>query len=212
MREETALQIGRTLLRWAVGTVVVGALIIIGTAARIVLVGHSDRHSAADAILVMGAAQYDGTPSPVFKARLDHAAALYRAGVASHVVTVGGGQPGDRVTESAAGRQYLITKGVPAASVIAVGEGNDTLVSLRSAAPALRAHGWDSIVLVTDPWHSERAGMMARDLGFHTQTSPVTSGPATDPSVRNRYILRETLGTLFYRLTGGSSGAGTAVF
>ena len=87
-----------------------------------------------------------------------------------------------------------------------------TLVSLRAAQGPLRSRGWSSIVLVTDPWHSARAMMMARDLGFHTEVSSVTSGPATDPSIRNRYILRETLGTLFYRLTGGTSGAGTAVF
>jgi uncharacterized SAM-binding protein YcdF (DUF218 family) len=202
----------QTALRWLAGTLVVVVVVAVGVVARTMLVGHQDQRAAADAILVMGAAQYDGRPSPVFQARLDHALQLYRAKVASHVVTVGGGQPGDRTTEAEAGRQYLIGKGVPASAILAVGVGSDTLVSLRAAQGPLRSRDWSSIVLVTDPWHSARAMMMARDLGFHTEVSSVTTGPATDPSIRNRYILRETLGTLFYRLTGGTSGAGTAVF
>lgn len=202
----------QTALRWLAGTLVVVVVVAAGVVARTVVVGHQDQRAAADAILVMGAAQYDGRPSPVFQARLDHALQLYRSKVASHVVTVGGGQPGDRTTEAEAGRQYLIGKGVPAAAILAVGVGSDTLVSLRAAQGPLRSRDWSSIVLVTDPWHSARAMMMARDLGFHTEVSSVTTGPATDPSIRNRYILRETLGTLFYRLTGGTSGAGTAVF
>jgi uncharacterized SAM-binding protein YcdF (DUF218 family) len=202
----------KTVGRWVGGALLAAVLVTAGVVVRTVVVGHQDQRAAADAIVVLGAAQYDGRPSPVFQARLDHALELYRADVSGHLVTLGGGQPGDRLTEAEAGRQYLMAKGVPPSAILPVGVGNDTLVSLRAAAGPMRSRGWVSMVLVTDPWHSARSTMMARDLGFHTEVSPVETGPATDPSVRTRYILRETLGTLFYRLTGGTSGAGTAVF
>ena len=205
------MHVGRTLLRWLAGAVLVSALIIAGILGRIVQFAHADQHARADVIVVMGAAQYNGRPSPVFAARLDHAAALYRAGAAAHVLTVGGGQPGDAVTEGEAGRRYLADAGLPGSALVAVGTGDDTLVSLRAAAAIMTDRGWTSVIVVTDPWHSARCRMIARDLGLAVQVSPVTTGPATARSVEPRYIGRELLGTLFYRLTGGSSGAGSAV-
>jgi uncharacterized SAM-binding protein YcdF (DUF218 family) len=174
-------------------------------------VGHQDERNQADAIVVLGAAQYDGRPSEVFAARLDHAADLYRAGVARHIVTIGGGQPGDRLTEGEAGRRFLVDAGIPASALVSVGTGDDTLVSLRAADQVLRDRDWNSVVLVTDPWHAARSQLIASDLGLSAQVSSVTQGPATAPGVEERYVLRETLGTLFYLLTGGSSGAGSAV-
>lgn len=206
-----ARTVGGTLLRYLAGAVLVIALVTGGIVIRIVQAGHSDQHAAADAIVVLGAAQYNGRPSPVFQARLDHAAELYRAGVAGHIVTVGGGQPGDASTEGASGRNYLAALGIPASALLAVGVGDDTVVSLRAAAAPLAERHWTSVVLVTDPWHSARSRMMARDLGWTVQVSPVTSGPAVRDDVEARYVLRETLGILYYRLTGGSSGAGSAV-
>ena len=156
----------RTLLRYLGGVALVGLLVVAGTWVRVGQIGDRDERAAADAIVVLGAAQYDGDPSPVFRARLDHAAELYRAGVAPRIVTIGGGQVG----------------------------------------------GWSSVVLVTDPAHSARSALMARDLGWAVQTSPVREGPALRDSVRTEYRLRETLGVLFYRVTGGSSGVGAPVF
>ncbi len=208
----SAVRVVRTLGRWLAGALMVAAVVGVGVVVRTVVVAHQDERESADAILVLGAAQYDGRPSAVFQARLDHALELYRDKVSAHLVTVGGGQLGDRLTEAEAGRRYLIGKGVPSSAILTVGVGDDTLVSLRAAADPMRARGWRSVVIVTDPWHSARSKMMTNDLGFDARVSPVTQGPATEPGVRNRYILRETLGTLFYRLTGGSSGAGTAVF
>ncbi len=201
----------RTVLRYLAGVALVSVLIIGGVALRIVGVAAVDQRESADAIIVLGAAQYDGDPSPVFRARLDHAAALYRAGVAQQVVTVGGGQPGDRTTEGAAGAAYLTSAGIPTAALTIVGTGADTLESLRAATPELAGHGWRSVVLVTDPWHAARAALMATDLGLMVQVSPVTEGPAVAAGVAARYVTRESLGVLFYRLTGGSSGAGTPV-
>lgn len=205
------MHVGRTLLRWLAGAVLVTVLVAAGVVVRIVQFGHTDQHATADAIVVMGAAQYNGRPSPVFAARLDHAAALYRDGDAPHIVTLGGRQIGDAETEGQAGKKYLAQSGVPESALLAVGVGNDTLISLRAAAAELATRGWQSVIIVSDPWHVARSRMIARDLGLFVQVSPVTSGPATGDSVELRYVERELLGTLFYRLTGGSSGAGSAV-
>ncbi len=201
----------RTVLRYLAGTAVVCALVITGTGWRTVLVAGEDQRGGADAIIVLGAAQYDGDPSPVFEARLDHAADLFRQGVADQVVVVGGGQATDRTTEGQAGRDYLAAAGIPEFALTAVPEGGDTLASLRAAAPVLADRGLSSVVLVTDPWHAARADLMATDLGLRVQVSSVREGPALRDGVALPYMLRETLGTLFYRLTGGSSGVGGTV-
>jgi uncharacterized SAM-binding protein YcdF (DUF218 family) len=201
----------RAMLRYLVGAIVVAGLVTVGVAVRIVQVGLTDEREPADAIVVLGAAQYNGTPSPVYQARLDHAAQLFRAGVAGQILTIGGGQTGDTTTEGQAGRQALIDAGIPAGSVTAVGVGNDTLVSLRAAALVLDRNNWTSIVLVTDPWHAHRSQLIARDLGLAAQVSPVDQGPATRRSVIPAYVLRETAGTLFYLVVGGPSGAGSPV-
>ncbi len=206
------MRVFRVLGRYVAGSALVAALVVAGVALHIVQVGQQQQQQArSDAIVVLGAAQYNGRPSEVFQARLDHAAGLYRAGVAQHIVTTGGGQPGDRLTEGEAGREYLLAAGVPDVALVSVGIGNDTLISLRAADQLLQDRGWNSVVLVTDPWHEARSQLIASDLGLSVQVSSVTSGPAAAPGVRTRYVQRETLGILFYLLTGGSSGAGSAV-
>jgi len=189
----------------------VSVLIGGGITLRIVQVGHQDQRARVDAIVVLGAAQYDGRPSKVYAARLDHAAELYRQGVATHILTIGGGQSADRVTEGVAGRLYLLDHGIPADALTAVPTGNDTLLSLRAAAVVLHANRWSTVVLVTDTWHAERSRLIATDLALTADVSSVTSGPSVQPGVQVRYVRRETLGILFYLLTGGSSGAGSAV-
>lgn len=206
---------GRTVLRaagrWVAGAVVVGVLMVAGIVVRTLQTGHADDAGPVDAVVVLGAAQYNGTPSPVYRARLDHALELYRAGVAPRVVTIGGGQPGDRTTEGATGREYLLEQGVPTSDLIAVGTGSDTLASLRATAGVLEQNDWHSVVLVTDPAHAHRAALMAADQGLRVGTSSVTEGPAAAADVQLRYYARETLGTLYYLLIGGSSGSGTPV-
>lgn len=201
----------RTVLRYLGGVALVAVLIAGGVVVRIVQVGLTDDRVAADAIVVLGAAQYDGDPSPVFQARLDHAAELYRDGVAPRIVTIGGGQTGDRTTEGDAGAAYLTGLGIDAAALTAVGEGDDTLASLRAADTLLVENGWTSVVLVSDPWHAARSRLMAEDLGMAVQVSPVQQGPAVGAGTAPRYVAREALGILYYRLTGGSSGVGSAV-
>ena len=181
-------------------------LVILATAARVWWVARDDNHPRSDAIVVLGASQFDGRPSAVFRSRLDHARALYDQGVAPRVVVLGGGALGDRTTEGASGAAYLTARGVTS---VAVGEGRDTLQSMRALDRVFQARSWHSAVLVTDPWHSLRSLRMAGDLGIRATSSPTRSGP----SVRTRgtevhYIARETGAYLYYRLFHRSSEAG----
>jgi len=209
-RQEHGGQV-RTLLRYLGGVALVGLLVVAGTWVRVAQISARDERADADAIVVLGAAQYDGDPSPVFRARLDHAAQLYRDGVAPRIVTIGGGRPDDVTTEGQAGAVYLTGAGIDPAALVAVGEGADTLASLRAADGVLAARGWTSVVLVTDPPHAARSALMARDLGWSVQTSPVREGPAVRDDVRTAYLLRETLGILYYRVAGGPSGISAPV-
>jgi uncharacterized SAM-binding protein YcdF (DUF218 family) len=194
-----------------VGALLMCLLVVGGTAFRVWQVARTDDRSPADTVVVLGAAQYDGDPSSIFAFRLRHAEALYEAGVAPRIVTAGGGRPGDVYTEAEAGRRYLIGRGVPADAVVAVGEGGDTLGSLRAVAARAARDGWDSAVVVSDPWHSLRARTMARDAGLEAWTSPTRSGPVVQTrETQARYIVRETAATLFYRLTHASADSSYA--
>jgi uncharacterized SAM-binding protein YcdF (DUF218 family) len=190
------------LTRTVVGIVLVGLLIVGGTAFRVWYVARADERPRVDAIVVLGAAQYNGRPSEIFQARLAHAQQLYEQGVAGVIVTTGGMRAGDAYTEAEAGANWLRDRGVPEEALIAVGEGNDTLRSLRAAAAEIRGRGWNDVVLVSDPWHSLRAGIMAEDSGLRAWTSPTHSGPIVQMrSTQARYILRETAALLYYRVS-----------
>ncbi len=197
----------KTVRRILALLVLVPLLVVGGTATRVWWVARQDDRPTSDAIVVLGASQFDGRPSAVFKARLDHAKALLDDGVAKRIVTVGGGRPGDRFTEAEAGKRYLAGQG--ATSVVAVGEGSDTLTSLKALKITFDARGWTSAVLVTDPWHSLRSRRMAQDLGITAATSPARSGPAVATrSTQVRYVARETAAYLYYRAFHRSSDAG----
>jgi len=156
----------------------------------------------ADAIVVLGAAQYDGDPSPVFAGRLDHAALLYEQGRAARIVVLGAGQPGDRFTEAEAGRTYLMDRGVPEDAIIPVPEGHTTLESLEAAAPVMEDAGLGSAFLVSDPWHNARVERMARDLGIDGHASATWHSAATSHETRLEGYVRETFAYLYYRLFG----------
>ncbi|WP_354561879.1 MULTISPECIES: YdcF family protein [unclassified Rhodococcus (in: high G+C Gram-positive bacteria)] len=194
--------LGRWTTRLILGVVLMGLLVVGGTAIRVWQVARIDDNSPAEAIVVLGAAQYSGTPSTVFEARLDQAAALYEQGVAPEIVTVGGKQEGDLFTEAASGRNYLIEQGVPADKITAVEEGSDTLESIEAVSDTLREQGRSSVVLVSDPWHSLRTRTMARDAGLDAWTSPTRTGPAVYTRESQAHgIARETGALLWYQLT-----------
>lgn len=156
----------------------------------------------ADAIIVLGAAQYDGTPSPVFKGRLDHAALLYGQDRAAMVMVLGGNQPGDRTTEAEAGRAYLIEQGVPEAAVTAVPVGHTSYESLQAAAHQMREQQLDTAFLVSDPWHNARIEAMASDLGFTGYASATWTSAAKTEETRVPGYVRETFAYLAYRVLG----------
>jgi uncharacterized SAM-binding protein YcdF (DUF218 family) len=196
------LVLRRWLARAAIAAVAVVVLLVGGTAFRIWQYGRIDDRGHADVIVVLGAAQYDGDPSSILEARLKHAKMLYDQGVAAEIVTVGGRKPTDRYTEAQAGDLYLARNGVPNSRIIAVNSGNDTLTSLQAAAIVLKAHGWNTAVLVSDPWHMFRSKTMAEASGIDAWTSPTHSGPAVRTrSTQLRYIARETAALLYYRVT-----------
>lgn len=195
------------VVRLVLGAVLMGALVVGGTVFRVWQVARADDREHADVVVVLGAAQYDGKPSPVLSARLDHAARLWRDGVAPTIVTVGGRRSGDNFTEARAGEKYLTSYGVPASAVVPVEEGADTLQSLRAVAERAQAEGWHSAVIVSDPWHSLRARTMADDFGLPSGTSPTRSGPVVQTrEIQARYIVRESGGLLYYRLTHSPAG------
>jgi uncharacterized SAM-binding protein YcdF (DUF218 family) len=178
---------------------------IAGCAIVVWMAAHHDDASEigrVDAIVVLGAAQYDGEPSPVFAGRLDHAALLFEQGRADRVLVLGGGQPGDRFTEAEAGRTYLVEKGVPEDAITPVPEGNTTFESLRAAAPLMRDGGMDSAFLVSDPWHNARMERMAGDLGIDGHASATWTSAATSQETRSEGYVRETFAYLYYRFVG----------
>jgi uncharacterized SAM-binding protein YcdF (DUF218 family) len=184
----------------------VGMLAIAGFAtARIWQQGTTDERQRVDAIIVLGAAQYDGTPSPVFEARLEHAVSLWRDGLAPAFIVTGGKLPGDRTTEAAAAREYAIAHGVPESAIFGEHEAHNTLDSLTAVAALMQERGLRSVVIVSDPTHMFRALKIANDLGLEAYGSPTTTSPvAEDPGLAARAVVHE-LGALgVYFLTGGA--------
>jgi uncharacterized SAM-binding protein YcdF (DUF218 family) len=147
------------------------------TVVRVWQVAQEDDRRPSQAIIVLGAAQFDGRPSAVFRARLDHAAQLYREGVAPLVVVTGGKQAGDRFTEAAAGATYLEGLGVPADAVLRETTSRNSWESLAASARFLLSDGIRRVVLVSDPFHSLRIRSIARELGFDAVTSPTRTSP-----------------------------------
>lgn len=204
---------GRVVLRRVAALVALAGLVAVlwvaSVAGRVWWVARQDDRTPVDAIVVLGASQYDGTPTSVFASRLDHAVALWGDEVAPVVVTVGSKLPGDRFTEAESGRRYLVDQGVDAADVVAVPEGRDTWRSLRAVDRLAEARGWDSVVLVSDPWHEFRAREMAERLGLTASTSPTRSGPSVwTREAQLRSIARETAAYVWWRVGGGAPWRG----
>jgi uncharacterized SAM-binding protein YcdF (DUF218 family) len=187
------------------GAIAVLAPVVVGL--RVWYQARQDERPKSDAIIVLGAAQYNGRPSPTLEWRLRHAITLYRRGVAPAVVTVGGKQAADNFTEAAAGRNWLVEHGVPARRVVAVPEGSDTLGSMKAIGARFRTLGWDSAVIVTDPWHGLRSKRMAEGNGIKAAASPTRSGPSVQTrATQMNYIVRETGGYLWYVVVARATG------
>jgi uncharacterized SAM-binding protein YcdF (DUF218 family) len=175
-------------------------LVVAWAGCLLAIIGWSTRDAAgpADAIIVLGAAQYSGRPSPVLRARLDHALQLWRDKRSTRLVLTGGRRDGDQISEAAAGRRYLMRRGVPSSSIQLEALGRTSLASMHGAAALLRlgdslpAH--PRVILVSDPFHMLRLELLARLHGLAPLPSPTRTSPiSANRSVAIEYILRESL-------------------
>jgi uncharacterized SAM-binding protein YcdF (DUF218 family) len=182
-----------------------GLVVLVVTAFAVWRAAHTDdasRIDMADAIVVLGAAHYGGDPSPVFEGRLLHAALLYREGRSDLVLVLGGAAPGDETSEAEAGRDWLISQGLPPEAVAASPVGATSLESLRGAARWMRDHDLRSAFLVSDPWHNLRIKRMASDLGIDAYASATWRSAARTEGTRLGGYARETFAYLYYRIFG----------
>ena len=156
--------------------------------------GRREEAQRADAIVVLGAAQYEGHPSPVLKARLDHAAALWARGLAPRMILTGGRGVGDTTSEAAVGRNYARKHGVPDSAILVENEGRTTSESMRAVAGMLEVRGLQTALLVSDPFHMLRLRILARRFGFTPYTSPTQTSPISpNREARWKYIFSESL-------------------
>lgn len=185
--------------RWSVGLaalVLLAALYLAGTFVQVWQASGEDAARPAEAIVVLGAAQYNGRPSPALQQRLDHALELYQAGLAPVVVVTGGRQAGDRFTEATAGYNYLRSRGVPDAAIRKEVQGHTTYESLAAVARFLRTEDLTDVVLVSSPAHSKRLADVASDVGLQAAISPADGDPTP------RALIKETVAVSVGRLVG----------
>ena len=162
--------------------------------------GNTDQTRPVDAIVVLGAAQYDGQPSPQLAARLDHVVELWDDGVAPLVVTTGGNRPGDRFTEAQASAAYLEERGVPANAIVQVG-GDTSYDSLVEARNELSERDLNSVVLVSDPYHALRIRLISQELSLTAYVSPTRTSPVRGGDVF-WHELKEAAGISVGRVIG----------
>jgi len=160
-----------------------------------------DQARPVDVIVVLGAAQYNGRPSPQLEARLDHAVELWDEGLAPAVFVTGGNQPGDAYTEAESSKNYLVGHGVPADAISMEDTGASTWESLSNFADVADEQGWERVLLVTDPYHSLRSRLIAQELGFTAYTSPTRTSPVQGGD-ETAHEIKEALGISLGRIIG----------
>jgi uncharacterized SAM-binding protein YcdF (DUF218 family) len=180
-------------LRQALGLLLLAAVIVYTVSLVMVLVvSQQDQAQPVDAIVVLGAAQYNGRPSPVLRARLDHALGLYRDRLAPLILVAGGVGRGDTTSEAMVGRRYLIAHGVAPDAVVAQSEGRTTMASMTAVTGWLHGRGLRRVLLVSDPFHMFRLRLEARRTSLEAYTSPTESSPISDnPVLELRYLFAE---------------------
>jgi uncharacterized SAM-binding protein YcdF (DUF218 family) len=173
----------------------------------IILYGRRDEARDADAIVVLGAAQYVGRPSPVLRARLDHALELWGKGLADRLVLTGGTGMGDTTSEAAVGRRYVMQRGVPDSAILLENEGMTTSQSLHGVAALLAGNEGRRVILVSDPFHMLRLSILARRNGLEPYPSPTKTSPISANTLeRWKYVLSESFKVpVAYLLERGTS-------
>ena len=178
---------------------IVAAGLLLYNAAQIMREASVDEPHAADAIVVFGAAEYVGHPSPVYRARLDHAYNLFERGLASVIITTGGAGNDPHFSEGQVGRDYLEGRGVPDVNLIAETQGSDTDESVQRVATILRANGMHSVQLVSDAYHLYRAQKMMAREGVQVYISPRPGSIPKTALERWMAALRESFSYMLYR-------------
>jgi uncharacterized SAM-binding protein YcdF (DUF218 family) len=195
----------RPWIRWvALGLVATFGLLVVYVGITFLQVwsaSHQDHAQPADRIIVLGAAQYNGRPSPVLAARLDHAADLWKQGLAPKIVVTGGKRPGDQFTEAQASAMYLTAKGVPDDAIERETSSTSSWESLAASARFLRKEGVTDVLLVSDPYHSFRIRAIAAELGLRAHVSPTPTSPVHG-AAELRAMARETAAVAIGRLIG----------
>jgi len=185
----------------------------IGTAAVIAVVGYvaivacslvwsasHDSGKSADVIVVMGAAQYDGVPSPLLESRLAHALKLFQDKRAPLIAVTGGKQEADRFTEAATSRRWLTDRGVPTSAIVAEETGRSTWESLENLQPVLAASNVRTTIAASSNWHVERVRLTLEELGFRASGSPAGSSNWPREIVTHGKTIKEVVGVAFGRI------------
>jgi uncharacterized SAM-binding protein YcdF (DUF218 family) len=190
MPPSTRWSLRRRIFVGVVGSI---ALLWLGSASAVFWHASRDRADTAEAIVVLGAAQYRGRPSPVLRARLDHAIGLYARGLAPVIALTGGTAEGDTESEALVSRSYLLQAGVPDSVLLLENEGRTTSQSLTRVAQMLRARDLERVILVSDPFHVFRASLVARRHGLIVLTSPTSTDALSRVARQPGYFLGETV-------------------
>ena len=191
------------LLRRIITALIVLVIIVpLYVASQIWWTAHHASIKESAAIVVLGAAQDNGKPTPILAERITQARLAYQAGLAPLIITVGGGQKGDLSTEAAASRNTLIAQRIPKKHVVSIPVGKDTLTSTVAYVSYMKVHHLASVIIATDPYHCYRAMTEARDQGIAASCAQAQSGPGSLKATGLRYIFRETAAYLAYETVG----------
>jgi uncharacterized SAM-binding protein YcdF (DUF218 family) len=189
------------VLRWSGVLLLLAVLYVAITFVQVWWASRQDAAAPAQAIVVLGAAQYNGRPSPVLRARLDHVVSLYEQDIAPFVVVTGGAREGDRFTEASASADYLSEQGVPGGAIERETTGSTSYTSLAATARFLRERDITKVVLVSDPFHAYRIGAISDEVGLDATVSPTPSS-AFSNNATWRPLIRETGGVCLGRIIG----------
>jgi uncharacterized SAM-binding protein YcdF (DUF218 family) len=192
----------RLALRVGIGVIVFIFGYLLVTGVQVWLTSRRSQAVSTQAIVIMGAAQYDGVPSPDLAARLREARALYRRGLAPLIVATGSKERGDRYTEAESSAHWLVDNGVPSSAVVEVG-GDDSWANLADAAAVLHRRGDRRVLVVTDGFHEDRSLAIASDVGLEARPVPATGSPISGWSAVP-YFAKETIGVAVGRIMGYS--------
>ncbi|MEP6507097.1 MAG: YdcF family protein [Gemmatimonadales bacterium] len=187
-------QAGRVFWRILSGSFVTLVVIWAGWMCAVLVWSKWDQAKPAGSIVVLGAAQYDGRPSPVLRARLDHGIDLWNRGMGKLLIVTGGTGYGDTTSEAAVGRTYARKHGVPDTAIVLENKGRTTRESMIAVSDILVRRGITSAILVSDPFHMLRLSILGRRFGITTYTSPTLTSPISpNGEKRWRYMLGESV-------------------